>query len=392
MRKFVFLFCFWGMIQPALAQSTEKVVHFPTLNNYEKALKKAQTEGKFIFVDAYTDWCGWCKIMDQKTFSHADVRAKMETYANCYRLEMEKETVGQQLKMKYGIGLFPSFLVLTSDGRLHAIIEGFHEKDNWLQVLDSVYKLPTPARPNIPQEMNLNWPSFMDAFQKSNFRKNYPTDSVVLGYFNNFQWDNYTHFILAKQFAYKLPVKILDSFILHRNELNQKFGADLTTAVISGMQNSFIMKAIEKGDLNALNTAIQSYLSLNPTDKWMEYSCMVAYYKNKKDFAQVAKWIDGKYEELNSESLNENAWFMYEECADTIILKRALVWIDESIRKSENFQNLDTKASLLFKVGRFDEADKVALRAIEAGRKEEENVEATIQLRQKIQQAQGSKK
>jgi thioredoxin-related protein len=392
MHKWGFCFLLLGLNGLALAQNPGEEHAFPTMSNYEKALKKAKTEGKFIFIDAYTDWCGWCKVMEKKTFSDSSVRAKMQGYANCYRLEMEKEKVGQQLKMKYGIGLFPSFLVLTADGRLHAIIGGFHEKDNWLQVLDSVYKLPTPARPNIPQEMNLNWPSFMNAFQQSNFRKNYPTDSVVFDYFKNFQWHNYTDFILAKQFAYKLPVKILDSFILHRTELNQKFGEDLTTAVINSMQNSLIMKAIENGDLPALNAAIQKYLVSNPNYKWIEFSCMVEFYKKKKNFTEMAKWIDTKVEALNSESLNEHAWFMYEECADTIILKRALVWIDESIRKSENFQNLDTKASLLFKVGRLDEADKMALRAIETGRKEEENVDATIQLRQKIQQSQGSKK
>jgi thioredoxin-related protein len=339
MHKWGFYFLLLGLNGFALAQNPGEEHAFPTMLNYEKAVKKAKTEGKFIFIDAYTDWCYWCKVMEKKTFSDSTVRAKMQGYANCYRLEMEKEKVGQQLKMKYGIGLFPSFLVLTSDGRLHAIIEGFHEKDNWLQVLDSVFKLPTPARPNIPQEMNLSWPSFMNAFQQSNFRKNYPTDSVVLDYFKNFQWHNYIHFILAKQFAYKLPVKILDSFLLHRTELNQKFGEDLTTAVINSMQNSFIMKAMEKGDLPALNTALQKYMVSNPNDQWMEFSCMVEFNKKKKNFTEMAKWIDTKVEALNSESLNEYAWFMYEECNDTALLYKALTWIDESIRKSENFQN-----------------------------------------------------
>jgi thioredoxin-related protein len=188
MRKWVVCFLLIGYNSLTWAQNSVEEHAFQTMTNYDKALKKAKTEGKFIFIDAYTDWCYWCKVMEKKTFSDSMVRSKMQGYANCYRIEMEKESIGQSLKMKYGIGLFPSFLVLTSDGRLHAIIEGFHEKENWLQVLDSVYKLPTPARPNIPQEMNLSWPTFMNAFQKSNFRQNYPTDSVVLDYFKNFQW------------------------------------------------------------------------------------------------------------------------------------------------------------------------------------------------------------
>jgi uncharacterized protein YyaL (SSP411 family) len=26
-----------------------------------------------ILVDLYTDWCGWCKVMDRKTYAHAEV-------------------------------------------------------------------------------------------------------------------------------------------------------------------------------------------------------------------------------------------------------------------------------------------------------------------------------
>jgi thiol:disulfide interchange protein len=33
----------------------------------------AKKEGKLILVDAYTDWCGWCKKMDRDTYANADV-------------------------------------------------------------------------------------------------------------------------------------------------------------------------------------------------------------------------------------------------------------------------------------------------------------------------------
>ena len=34
----------------------------------EQALEKCKTEKRKIFVDVYTDWCGWCKHMDSTTF------------------------------------------------------------------------------------------------------------------------------------------------------------------------------------------------------------------------------------------------------------------------------------------------------------------------------------
>lgn len=34
----------------------------------EEALEKSKTEKRKIFIDVFTDWCGWCKRMDESTF------------------------------------------------------------------------------------------------------------------------------------------------------------------------------------------------------------------------------------------------------------------------------------------------------------------------------------
>lgn len=39
----------------------------------EEALQKSQTEKRPVFIDVYTDWCGWCKVMDKNTFSEPKV-------------------------------------------------------------------------------------------------------------------------------------------------------------------------------------------------------------------------------------------------------------------------------------------------------------------------------
>ncbi len=36
--------------------------------NWLSALEKAEQENKLIFLDAYTTWCGPCKMMDKQTF------------------------------------------------------------------------------------------------------------------------------------------------------------------------------------------------------------------------------------------------------------------------------------------------------------------------------------
>jgi thioredoxin-related protein len=40
---------------------------------FEQAVEKSKIEKRKIFIDVYTDWCGWCKVMDKKTFSDPNV-------------------------------------------------------------------------------------------------------------------------------------------------------------------------------------------------------------------------------------------------------------------------------------------------------------------------------
>jgi thioredoxin-related protein len=39
----------------------------------EQAYAKMKTEPRKILIDVYTDWCGWCKVMDKETFKNKAV-------------------------------------------------------------------------------------------------------------------------------------------------------------------------------------------------------------------------------------------------------------------------------------------------------------------------------
>lgn len=53
-----------------VATSTAQEIKWMTMNEALEAQKK---EPKKILMDAYTEWCGPCKLMDQKTFTNKDV-------------------------------------------------------------------------------------------------------------------------------------------------------------------------------------------------------------------------------------------------------------------------------------------------------------------------------
>lgn len=56
----------WGFDSIRLNQSYKEEINWISM---EEAVKLAEEDGKKILVDVYTDWCGWCKKMDQSTYS-----------------------------------------------------------------------------------------------------------------------------------------------------------------------------------------------------------------------------------------------------------------------------------------------------------------------------------
>ena len=53
------------------------------------ALKQQRHRPKPVFIDLYTDWCRWCKVMDQKTFSDPKVAGYLQE--NFYPVKFNAE-------------------------------------------------------------------------------------------------------------------------------------------------------------------------------------------------------------------------------------------------------------------------------------------------------------
>jgi thioredoxin-related protein len=56
----------------------------------EEAERLNQQNPKKIFVDIYTDWCGWCKRMDANTFSHPEIAAYINEHFYAVKLNAEQ--------------------------------------------------------------------------------------------------------------------------------------------------------------------------------------------------------------------------------------------------------------------------------------------------------------
>ncbi|MDR1414237.1 MAG: thioredoxin family protein [Odoribacteraceae bacterium] len=81
----------------------------------DKAMKQAGEEGKMVFVDCYTVWCGPCKQMANVEFPKPEAGAYFNAKFVNVKFDMEKGE-GKEIAARYGVNIYPTFLVLTPEG------------------------------------------------------------------------------------------------------------------------------------------------------------------------------------------------------------------------------------------------------------------------------------
>lgn len=113
---------------------------------FEQAVEKSKTEKRKIFIDVYTDWCGWCKVMDKKTFSNPAVAKLLneEYYPVKFNAEQRGDVVfrGTTFKfIEYGSRgthqlaaallnnqlSYPSVVFLNEDFAIVQILKGYRQ-------------------------------------------------------------------------------------------------------------------------------------------------------------------------------------------------------------------------------------------------------------------------
>ncbi|HOZ83560.1 MAG TPA: DUF255 domain-containing protein [Bacteroidia bacterium] len=67
-----------------------KIEHKIKWMDFESAVAASQKNPKKLFIDVYTDWCGWCKKMDASTFMDDSVAAFIN--ANYYPVKFNAES------------------------------------------------------------------------------------------------------------------------------------------------------------------------------------------------------------------------------------------------------------------------------------------------------------
>lgn len=130
--------------------TTEDVVKKPTAGkpaeaggsiqwetDVQRALDLAKLENKVVVADVYTDWCGWCKRMDQVIYADASV-VSLSREEVFLKVDAEDGGQGEQFARKMGVRGYPTTIILNSEGQRLKAQSGFMgTPDRFIQFVES---------------------------------------------------------------------------------------------------------------------------------------------------------------------------------------------------------------------------------------------------------------
>lgn len=387
MKTIKFLFfsiAFLLSIQHVIAQ--ESGIQFDR-SVWADVLKSAKANNKLIFLDAYTTWCGPCKMMTKNVFPDKAVGEYFNANFVSVKMDMEKGE-GIELAKNYNIKAYPTLLFVDGDGNLVHRYTGYLPIDEFialgktandpskrLSTLDEKYKNGDRS----PEFLFHYAYNKMESFDGSHI----PVAEAYLDTQKDWATDENLQFIF--DMMSDTESKMFDYFISNREKFEKKFDTQKIFERVDGL----VMSKIQKNDAPvSLDEVDALFKKVYPEEaKRMSLSFRMSYFlqqDNIDEYTKAAiKYFD-KYDE-SAEDLNEGAWMFYQSVESKRKLKKAVKWAKKSIAINDSFYNNDTLASLYFKLNKKDKAKSTALKAIQKAKELNEDSTSTEELLKEIE-------
>lgn len=153
-----------------------------------EVLEKAKKEGKMIFVDCYTTWCGPCKVLAAKVFPQKEAGDFFNPRFVSLKLDMEKGE-GPEMGKKWDVGAYPTLVFMNSDGevlfQLVGARDGKHLVDTVAYLLEHNKPSETALRYKKGERTSQLVMDYLRELQQN--RKNRMAEGVANDFVNNHQ-------------------------------------------------------------------------------------------------------------------------------------------------------------------------------------------------------------
>jgi thiol:disulfide interchange protein len=132
---------YWAAYGPEASQ--DRVMHRMerlVWSDFGSGLERAGAEGKPMVIFFFASWCGYCKRMDRTTWKDPAVIETLSEKAIAVRIDGEETAerngfIGNELAARFGVGTYPTIVLLSDGGREISRAVGFREPRELLEWL-----------------------------------------------------------------------------------------------------------------------------------------------------------------------------------------------------------------------------------------------------------------
>jgi len=349
---------------------------------WSNLLAKAKANDQIIFMDAYTTWCGPCKMMSKNVFTDKEVGDYYN--ANFINVKMDMEAgEGIALATKYEVRAYPTLLFIDGDGAIVHRAVGYHEAAAFVE-LGKKAKDPTSRISGMKARYASGDrdPDFLQTYTQSlyNAMDSGFGDAADAYLSTQSDWNTTENLQFIFQYVESADSKLFDHLLKNKAAFEQSFGKE----VVMGKVEQLIAQKVLGSDQPDLKAADALYAKAYPEMAGeMSARFRMNYYQMTGDvdnFAKSSVAFFDKYPSKDMMQLNNAAWAFYESVTDKAMLKKAIGWAKASVKLDAQYFNSDTLAALYHKIGDKKKAKKAALAAIEIAKKNGEDYSGTEQF------------
>ncbi len=348
----------------------------------QAARQLAKKTGHLIMLDFETEWCGFCKEMDKKTFPSAVVKEYVANNIILLKVDAESDS-GRYLAMKYRISGYPTFLFLDHQLRVAGGSFGYQEPADFVKTMQEMRANQRNSQfyTAISSRIKLPFPDFYRKRFNKNGKRVYAKPDVVSRWLStrkNLE-DEVTFSILA---VHEVPAKYVQYVVKHQARLRTMYGPENVNAILSRQVDKQYRALLDKplADLKKWLPELRQYgfPEADRMQSWYLRNYLLHNRQWEEYFEELGIGIENKSVAPNE--VNAIAWDFYEEEDDITVCERMLPFMDKVCKDNEDYNYWDTYAALLLKSGKSEEGKIWAKKAIDFGRSKEIDVSGTEKL------------
>lgn len=353
---------------------------------FEELLAQAKAEDKVIFIDAYTTWCGPCKMMAAKVFPQEEVgEVYNERFINA-KFDMEKGE-GPGLASRYSVMAYPTYLFVDGNGDIVHKGLGYIPAEEFLALADVASGDENLGALNKRYDGGDRDPDFLQAYAQTlnDVYEQAKAGEVISAYLETVDdWNTPEVMEMLVANPGEIGGKKMNYLMEHADEVlatesGESFLMTIQQSVIGAyMQSSGKRELPEPAALASIYTEKAGPIK----DRLLAHYRMLKAQQSrdsKQSIPATIAYLEA-YPSKNWNQLNSIAWDIFENSDDKQELAAGIKFAKQSVELDANYMNLDTLAWLYNKAGDKKNAIITAKKAIAIAKKQDMDYSETEKI------------